>query len=217
MQTALPPNQYTFRIKSPHDMQTIRISRKLLYKAYGLAVSKRLASAKAARSVAMQQGKGAVFIARSFKIDCIEKATQNAKKRIETPTKTRHNTTIDSDNMTRLLERFDVNNIKDRTELSDILNDMIVCCGYAQRVATIGENIAKDSKSIVDSFLVVENGKEYSRHVMFQAAKYTEREVQFEGNPNKYILLYAQDTENADMFLIRLTPFVPKEIMADMV
>ena len=198
-------------------MQTIRISRKLLYKAYGLAVSKRLASAKAARSVAMQQGKGAVFIARSFKIDCIDKNTQNAKKRIETPTKTRHNTTIDSDTMLRLLKHFDENNVKDKTELSDILNDMVVCCGYAQRVAKIGGNIAKESKSIVDSFLIVENGKEYSRNVTFQAAMYTEREIGFEGNPNTYTLLYAQDTDNADMFLIRLTPNDPKEIMADMV
>ena len=197
-------------------MQTIRISRKLLYKAYGLAVSKRLASAKGARSVSTQQGKGAVFIARNYKVDCLDQITHNATKRIETPTKTRHNATIDSEKMLRLLVKFDDNSVRDATELSDIVNDMIVCCGFEQRIKGIGPNHAIEGRTIVDSFLIIENGKEYSRNVTFQAAAFWERDVFFESGC-KYKLLYAQDTDNKDMFLIRITPTPVQPIVADTV
>ena len=195
-------------------MQTTRISRKLLYKAYGLAVSKRMASAKGARSVSTQQGKGAVFIARNYKVSCLDQDTHNTKKRIETPTKTKHNATIDSEKMLRLLKDFDDNSVRDATELSAIVNDMIVCCGFEQRIKTIGLNLATQGRTIVDSFLIIENGKEYSRNVTFQAAAFWERDVKFESGC-VYTLLYAQDMDNKDMFLIRLTPTQAKEIVAD--
>ena len=208
MQTAKP--RYTPKIKTPHQLQSIRIQRKLLFKAYGLAVSRQLANTKGVKSVSSQQGAGAVYIARSFDFDCLDAETHNvAKKRIETPTSTKHNNKINVGDLVRILRTYTNASVEDKELLSNIVNYTVIACGYEQKITNVGPEKVTENKTIVDVFHVKQNGKEYTKKIMFSAGTYWEREVTFGNSSKSYTLLYAQDASNEHMFLVRLTPNNP--------
>ena len=198
--------RYTPKIKSPHQLQSIRIQRKLLYKAYGLAVSTQLARVKGVASASLQQGAGAVYIARSFDYDCVDDKSHNVTKRIETPTFTKHNAKIKGNELMHILQNYDAATYSEKETFSDVVNYMVVACGFTQTAALVGEKKPSVHKTIVDVFPVKQLGKEYTKKIMFSAGKYWEQGVKFGNSQKAYTLLYAQDAENEHMFLIRLTP-----------
>jgi hypothetical protein len=215
MQNSAQP-KYTPKIKNPHRLQTLRIRRKNLYKAYGLAVSKRLASAQGKPSVASKQGAGAVFIARRFNVTCLDREGHNMKLRIETPTKTVTNSSIRSELLLKLLMEYDDTKADDKLELAKIINSLVIACGYEQTIVNVEAITEQAAQKIIDIFPVQETGKKYIKKVTFQAKAFWERVVVFNHN-YKFKLLFAQDSENSDMFLLRLTPVKITETINDTV
>jgi hypothetical protein len=216
MQTASAEPAYTPKVKNPHRLQTLRIRRKNLYKAYGLAVSRQLASAQGKASVSTKQGAGAVFISRKFPVTCLDDNKVNMAKRIESDTETASNRGIRSETLVKLLMKYDEANPDDGLQLAKIINWMIVRCGYAQTVKKVEPLTEQPATKIVDIFPIREKDKSYTKDVTFDASAFWTRVIEFE-NGYRFRLLFAQDSTNSDMFLLRLSPVKITETLHDVI
>ena len=196
-------------IETPHRLQSIRNQRKLLYRALGNEIARKIARSKERKDTFLEQGPGVVYIARRFEAEkYLDLSGRKVIGRVPHVSFTAHNKDLTAQALESIVKG------DDKQALSSLVNTLVVACGYKgeiTEVANVGLAEERSARPQILDLFVVERPqkKESPRKAKPLKIRFAGREAATKTitiGKMQYTLFFFQDDANEHMYLLRLVP-----------
>ena len=205
-------------IETPHRLQSIRNQRKLLYRALGNEIARKIARSKERKDAFLEQGPGVVYIARRFEAEkYLDESGRKVLGRVPHVSFTAHNKDLTAQALESIVKG------DDKQALSSLVNTLVVACGYKGEITGVETITLPEEPSsrphILDLFVVERpQKKESPRKAKPLKIRFAGREAATKTitiGKMQYTLFFFQDDVNEHMYLLRLVPITRSVAVPD--